>query len=472
MSTRRHNRCSSNNDNSWSILQAYLLVPLLLITCHLRAMDLDLTPDEVEYLSNKPLITYCIDPESMSYEAIEGQKHIGMSKDYVGFYSVIVNKPFALIQTISWDESLEKAKARECDVLTLAMPTPSREEYLNFTPPYLRVPMVIATTFEKDDINHIKDIIDKPIAAVKDYAFVEIIKNQYPEAIFVEVNNMEEGLDLVMRGKVYGYLGSLSAIGYHLQVKHLNHIRVNGNLGMSWSLGLAVRNDEPELTSVLTKASNAITKEQHSQVLEKWITVKYHSRYDYTLIIQIVLGFIVLLIFIIYRQNQLKKYNTLLERISMTDPLTKLFNRLKVAESLNKLLYSYKRYGDVFSIVLLDIDNFKNINDAHGHLIGDKVLIQVANLLIKNSRKIDTVGRWGGEEFLIICPKTRLGDVLKLAKKLRLLIEEDSVGDIKVTASFGVAQVMEGDDQATIVSRADRALYEAKKSGRNQVNHQ
>lgn len=472
MSRRWQEGCSSNIKISWSTLQSCLLMPIFLVTCQLNAIELDLSTEELEYLSNKPIITYCIDPESMPYEAIVSQKHIGMSKDYVGFYSEIVKKPFALIQTKSWDESLEKAKARECDVLTLAMPTPSREEYLNFTPPYLTVPMVIATTFEKDDINHIRDIIDKPISAVKDYAFVEIIKNQYPEAIFVEVDNMEEGLDLVMRGKVYGYLGSLSAIGYHLQVKHLNHIRVNGNLGMSWSLGLAVRSDEPELTSILTKASEAITREQHSQVLKKWITVKYQSQYNYTLIIQIILGFSLLFIFIIYRQNQLKKYNTLLERISMTDPLTKLFNRLKVDESLNKLIYSYKRYGDVFSLVLLDIDNFKSINDAHGHLTGDKVLIQVANILKKNSRKIDTVGRWGGEEFLIMCPKTRLGDVLKFAKKLRVMIEENSIDDIKVTASFGVAQVMEGDDQTTIVSRADRALYEAKKSGRNQVNHQ
>jgi len=122
------------------------------------------------------------------------------------------------------------------------------------------------------------------------------------------------------------------------------------------------------------------------------------------------------------------------------------------------------------SMIILDIDFFKKVNDTYGHNIGDKVLVQVSHSLLKILRDIDIVCRWGGEEFLVLLPTANLENASVLAEKLRVYIENlniDVVG--KITASFGVSQVVEGDEMQDVIGRADEALYLAKNSGRNCV---
>lgn len=122
------------------------------------------------------------------------------------------------------------------------------------------------------------------------------------------------------------------------------------------------------------------------------------------------------------------------------------------------------------SLIILDVDHFKKVNDTFGHNIGDKVLVELSRTLLDNLRDIDIVCRWGGEEFVVLLPTANIANASNLADKLRTCIEKleiDKVGQI--TASFGVAQVNEGDDMQSVIDRADKALYMAKKSGRNCV---
>jgi diguanylate cyclase (GGDEF)-like protein len=133
-------------------------------------------------------------------------------------------------------------------------------------------------------------------------------------------------------------------------------------------------------------------------------------------------------------------------------------------------LIQAKRYGIPLSVVLLDIDKFKKVNDTFGHQVGDTVLQEIASLLLKNVRAADTVGRWGGEEFLILCPQTTLEESANIAQKLRESIETHTFPHVvHNTASFGVASHGKNDTKEDIVGRADKALYKAKANGRNQV---
>ncbi len=158
------------------------------------------------------------------------------------------------------------------------------------------------------------------------------------------------------------------------------------------------------------------------------------------------------------------------EKLSITDKLTGLYNRLKLDEVFEYEIKQAKRYGIPLSVVLLDIDKFKHVNDTFGHQVGDTVLQEIASLLLKNVRAVDTVGRWGGEEFLILCPQTTLKESANIAQKLRESIEIHSFPHVvRQTASFGVAAYSKDDTKEDIVGRADRALYEAKAKGRNQV---
>lgn len=156
--------------------------------------------------------------------------------------------------------------------------------------------------------------------------------------------------------------------------------------------------------------------------------------------------------------------------MASTDALTGLYNRRKFSELYNSSLLTMEQRGNEMSLMILDIDYFKKINDTFGHTIGDQVLIQISHALLRNLRNIDIVCRWGGEEFVVLLPAVDLNHALFLAEKLRSSIEAleiDAVGS--VTSSFGVTSVNIQENLDTVIQRADMALYEAKASGRNCV---
>lgn len=159
-----------------------------------------------------------------------------------------------------------------------------------------------------------------------------------------------------------------------------------------------------------------------------------------------------------------------LERLSQTDKLTQVSNRLKVDSFIENEVYRAKERDKTFSIILLDIDKFKDVNDTFGHPTGDYVLKSIASIIQKHCRKVDLVGRWGGEEFIIILPDTSLEGALKTAENLRSLIENFEFKDVgNKTASFGVTEYDKSFSIKDLISKVDEALYTAKESGRNKV---
>ncbi len=153
-----------------------------------------------------------------------------------------------------------------------------------------------------------------------------------------------------------------------------------------------------------------------------------------------------------------------------TDILTSLYNRRKFEMELNKEISRSKRYLSPMSLLLLDADHFKKINDQHGHEAGDKVLIALAKTIVEHSREPDIAARWGGEEFVVILPETSLDQALIIAEKKRAAIEELLIDDkLKVTCSIGVTEFKVTDSFDSLIKRLDLALYDAKEAGRNCV---
>lgn len=176
-----------------------------------------------------------------------------------------------------------------------------------------------------------------------------------------------------------------------------------------------------------------------------------------------------------WRELRLIKANEeQLERLANIDSLTGLFNRRVVLYRLEELLKHVRRYRDNFSVIMLDIDHFKKINDVYGHLSGDQTIERIAQFLRIRTRDLDVVGRYGGDEFVIILPSTDLPSALLAAERIRKSIEAIKITDLKgnvfnITVSQGLASYKPGDDIHSIVSRADNALYRAKAEGRNRV---
>ena len=168
--------------------------------------------------------------------------------------------------------------------------------------------------------------------------------------------------------------------------------------------------------------------------------------------------------------TKMKEQQINIEKEANIDGLTEVYNRRKFNEIFESEFKKAKRYEEVFSMAIVDIDNFKNFNDTYGHLIGDEVLITMAQTVSKALRETDTFARWGGEEFVILFQNTSKNTAKEVSQKLKDKIQANKhkvAGTI--TASFGVTQYEEGDTLESVFQRCDEALYLAKANGRNRV---
>lgn len=156
-----------------------------------------------------------------------------------------------------------------------------------------------------------------------------------------------------------------------------------------------------------------------------------------------------------------------LDELASTDPLTGVSNRRGAEQALRHQLARVERYGGQLSVALFDLDRFKERNDHHGHAAGDEALVAVVSALRGRLRAVDVIGRWGGDELLVICPEASPKDACRSADRWRELIADLGLaaGSDRVTTSIGLASYQPGDDVDTILTRADRALYAAKRLG-------
>ncbi|MGB5867274.1 MAG: transporter substrate-binding domain-containing protein [Arcobacteraceae bacterium] len=564
-------------------------------------MDVDLgipnihfNEDQKSYLQNKKEIKLCIDPDWMPYEKISDGKYIGISSDYMQYFEKMLDTKIRLVETKTWTETLVFAQSRKCDIISLANETNSRKEYFNFTKSYINVPLTIATTIHEPFINDMETVLaNKSIGIVKGYSYAEILKENYPLIQLKEIDNITEGLKQVKSGKLFGFIGTLSALGYQIQNNYIGQLKIAGKFDETVNFKIAVRNDEPLLTNIFNSVIDTISKKQSEDILHKWVNVQYQKKVEYTLLWQITVVFALILLVILYKNrtvnklnekileakkeieeqqmmvdkyvlmlttdlkgyitninqaycnaigyskdeaigknhnilkhpemkksifekmwktikndkiwqgqvtNLTKENNTIIcnmyvepifkngektgyraiceditdkkriEELSIRDKLTSLYNRLKLDEIMIEKVEGFKRYKNDFSIILIDIDDFKIVNDTYGHDVGDDVLRVLSATLQSHVRLTDVVGRWGGEEFLIICENTNLENAHTLAEHIRTMVSNITFKEVgSKTISLGVAQYQENDTIASMFKRTDEALYKAKSSGKNCV---
>lgn len=167
--------------------------------------------------------------------------------------------------------------------------------------------------------------------------------------------------------------------------------------------------------------------------------------------------------------NFLAQRNSELEVLATTDPLTQLNNRSHLDEVLEQELNRAQRHQHELAVLILDTDHFKTLNDSYGHIVGDQVLKELSQVLLSHVRSSDILGRWGGEEFLVIAPDTDEDGAVELAEKIRIAVAEHRFTDEKLhlTVSIGCAAYSSEDTLITIIQRADNGLYQAKHDGRN-----
>jgi len=447
-------------------------------------LNLEFTPEETDYLRQKGRLRMCVDPDWMPFESIDKQgRHVGLAADFFAHFSARVDIPIQLMPTRSWEESLALARTRKCDILSLAMQTEERSAYLDFTAPYLVVPNVIASSVNEPFIDNLQQVGQRPIGSVKGYAITEQLQQQYPHLNLVEVQDDRIGIQMLQRGELYGYVGTMPSIGYQIQQQKITDIKISGRLPGDWQLAIATRNDEPILHEIFQKVVAGLAPGESEDIIRSWISVRYDQGYDYELLWKSLLVFLLVTAVMIYWFVKLKKLNwqlneanNKLQQLSVRDALTGLYNRRYFENHGEKILNICRRNQLYFSLAIIDIDHFKVINDTHGHQLGDLWLIETGRLLQEHfQRESDTVVRYGGEEFCVFVPSADAKLLADEVEKLRLIIAEyrlpQQEGTQHVTISAGVCSRIptSQDNLDAFVRKADEALYQAKNNGRNQI---
>jgi signal transduction histidine kinase len=270
---------------------------------------------EIAYLRAKKSIRYCIHPHWMPYESYEDDIHQGISLEYKNIFEEKLAIPFRLVKTKSWEESKQFVKEGKCEILSfLTMKTADKTEYLRFTTPYLKVPFVIAT---KNNVSFIADfslLNGKKIAMPKEYISDNTIQKLYPDLKIVYVENTKEGLEKVIKGDVFGLLGTLESVGYILQNNYLGELKIAGKFEYQWELAIASIKADPILSSILQKTLNSITISQRADIYNRWVSVKYEPKVDYKKIWEIVIFALSLLIIILYWNRKLDYLNKELKK--------------------------------------------------------------------------------------------------------------------------------------------------------------
>jgi len=440
---------------------------------------------ELEWIKQHPTVQVAIDNQWPPIEFVnEKDEFTGIASGYLNYLSNKTGIKFIPAKNLSWSKAVDGVKSGKLDMFSAVTNTPERNRYVNFTEPYLRFPMVIATQQGELFIGDMKRLNKKTVAVVENYASYENMKNAYPNVQLLLVKTPKDGLDAVAKGQAYAYIDNIAVISYLIQSNLFSNIQISGETPFKADISMAIRKDWPELKSILQKTLNGIDDPTKNKLTYHWLQVTYKKEFEWQTILYILAAAaIALLAFIIYSrrlkavnanliatQNRLHITNKTLEKLSMTDHLTQAYNRNYIDMIMEQEIHRTNRYKNALSLIIIDLDDFKKVNDTYGHLMGDEVLVQSVYWIRSVIRESDTLGRWGGEEFVLICPNTNLQEAVHIAEKIRRGISKLTFStNLQQTISIGVARYHQRQTVDQWVASADRALYKAKNQGKNQV---
>ena len=261
----------------------------------------------------------CVDPDWMPYERIDEQgKHVGIAADFMSEFQKRIPVPIELVLTESWKESLEAAKSRQCDILSLLNESPQRREFLNFTDPYLTDSVVLVARNDVFYLDGLESLSGRKLGVVDGYVYEEKIRKQYPEIIIIPVKSVGDALRKVSDGKIYATLDALFIITSNIQELGLSNLKIAGQTGLDNAFRVGVRKDDPILLSVFDKMVKNLDDATRNAILRRWYTIKFQHVTDWRMVWQVTGIAIIILCLLGYniRNKALKKLNLALNNMN------------------------------------------------------------------------------------------------------------------------------------------------------------
>ena len=264
---------------------------------------------EKNFLNEKEILNLCIVPNYMPYSDVVDGKFIGFVADYMALVENSIKKPIKFVQTKSIAESFTFIKEKKCDILPMAIKTKERESYLSFTKSYLNLPLVLITKSGEIFTDDLRNLKNKKVSIVDNYAFFNTLKNKYKNIEFVKVKNLDEGFEKVLNDENFAHIDFMQSSWYKIQTDYMSKLQISAKLDESEDISIAVLKENTVLSNILDKAVLSIDKASSTEILNKWVIKDNKKEFNYNLLLQI--SFVVFIIFSlgVYRQILLNKAN-------------------------------------------------------------------------------------------------------------------------------------------------------------------
>jgi two-component system, NarL family, sensor histidine kinase EvgS len=264
-----------------------------------------LTPAEKAWLAKHPNIRLAVDIDWAPFEFVDDEKkYRGMAADYIRLVEKRLKINLKVDKERPWPKMVEAVKNRELDAFSLVVRTPQRDEFVNFTKPYISFPMVIVTLENEPFIDGMNALRKHSVAVVKSYASHDLLAKIHPELNLNLVKNVQKGLEAVSNGQSYAFIGNLAVASQIIRKSGISNLQISGQTPYRFELSMAVRKDWPELVPILQKALDSVSPEEREEIYNRWITVKFQQEVDYRIILATIgVGLLIISIILIWNRR-------------------------------------------------------------------------------------------------------------------------------------------------------------------------
>jgi len=264
---------------------------------------------EQDYLTSKKEIRVCTNPKGLPLFAYKNGQHIGILVEIMFLIEKKLPVPIRFIPVDSWKECIELNREKKVDISTVILTSPNKHKHLLPTHTIIDGAIGIATRIEEPLLNHPEEMNDKKIALLHGQTSINyFVRQKFPNLNIVMVNSIEEGLMMVARGKVYGYVDETFTLAYYILKLHSNELKIMERINKTPIHGsLGIRKDEPQLLHIMNKVIDSIGAQEVRDIIHEWISVRVEKDFDYVLLMQIVLFFLVVLLVSLYWVRKLLK---------------------------------------------------------------------------------------------------------------------------------------------------------------------
>ena len=454
-----------------------------------KAQKITLTEEETTFLAAREKINLGIVKQLSPIEFINEQGDFsGINRDVINLIKDRTSIDFNYVAFDTWQQLYDALLTDKIDMLGSITPTPERKKLMLFSQSYWLMPWVMVHPQYYGRKTKLEDFYGKQVAIVKGYYLIANLRKKHPLITFKLVDNREQALVALQQERVDGFITTMASASQLLKQENIVTLVISMMEDVSLDKShFAINKQLPLLKDIINKGLLTITEKEKQIIYDNWFTLAIKTGLDKNVVLQVgaQIGVIILLVlgFIIIWNRRLQveiKHREQLEKImkhmATHDELTGLANRVLLKDRLSTAIQFHQRQSLKMAVLFIDLDGFKNINDTHGHDVGDELLQQVALRLQGCVRSSDTVVRFGGDEFVLLLTGLHSPNeaayvaekVLKLMQKEFELAKREANIKAFIGCSIGIAMYpADGDNDTDLLKTADTMMYKVKAAGKN-----